>query len=147
MSCHDSSPRPGKLYAETEIQSAVNCNCGINTSQHSKQVVKITNLGGSPTDVFIQARSRNQRFSFPSSQSTYKACYGVPIRSGNTVTVRLVIMQDSPPSPVYSTDEMIIKILFRNQPSQLQSKNERKSLPNNLIPAGTLESQLTLTDP
>lgn len=56
-------------------------------------------------------------------------------------------MQDSPPSPVYSTDEMIIKILFRNQPSQLQSKNERKSLPNNLIPAGTLESQLTLTDP
>lgn len=147
MSCSDSYPRPGKLYAEVDLVNSVDDNCGINCSTLSGLEVEITNLGGSPVDVFVEAQSVHRETVFPNSQNRHDCCYGLPISDGQTETIDLDIRQDRPRPNNSRSDRITLEIAFRDQPAKLNYMEEFGSLPSNSVPSGKLESEVHLRDP
>lgn len=146
MSCSDSYPRPGKLYAEVDLLNSVDGNCGNDCSTTSQLELEITNLGGSPVDVFVQAQSVHREIVFLNSQNRHNCCYGLPISGGQAETLDVDIRQDRPHNNSGS-DRIRLEIAFRDQPAKLNHKNEFGSLPSNSVASGKLESELHLRDP
>ena len=145
MSCQDSYPRPTKFYAETVLRDPCDGNCGINCSQpYSRQTVDIDNLGGSPKDVYVEARSVGREIEFPNSSSKYHACYGVPIQDGGRQTVSFVIRQANR-IPGSNSDALRIEISYQQQ--RLNQMEERGSTPSNAHHSRTLTSDIQLRDP
>lgn len=147
MSCSDSYPKPGKLYAEVDLVNSVDGNCGIGCSTVSGLELELTNLGGSPVDVFVKARSVHRETVFPDSKDHYRYCYGLPVLDGQTEKVSMDIQQDSPVPNNSGSDKIIIEIAYRDQSAKLSYKKELGSLPGNSVPSGKLESEVHLRDP
>ena len=147
MSCSDSYPRPGKLYAEVELANSVDGNCGIDCSTTSSLVVEITNLGGSPVDVFVAAQAVHLETVFPHSQNRHDYCCGLPISGGETETLLVDIEQDRPPQPNNGSDNIRLEIAFRDQPAKLNHFKDFGSLPSDSVLSGRLDSEVHLRDP
>lgn len=147
MSCSDSYPRPGKLYAEVDLVNSVDGNCGINCSTTSCLELEISNLGGSPVDVFVEAQSVHLETVFVNSQNRHDCCYGLPISGGRTETVNVDIQQDNPRPNNAGSDKLVLEIAFRDQPAKLNHKDEFGSIPSDSVTSGKLESEVHLRDP
>lgn len=146
MSCSDSYPKPGKLYAEIKLVNSVDGNCGIDCSTTSSVVIEITNLGGSPVDVFVEAQAIHRETVFPNSQNRHDYCCGLPISGGQTETLAMDIQQDRPRRNNSGTDNIVLDIAFRDQPAKLNHWKEFGSLPSDSVPSGRLESEVHLRD-
>ena len=147
MSCSDSYSRPGKLYAEVDLDNSVDNNCGINCSTISGLEVEISNLGGSPVDVFVKAQSVHREIVFLNSQNRHNCCYGLPILGGQAETVNMGIRQDRPLPNNSGSDKIVLEIAFRDQPAKLNHKDEFGSIPSDSVTSGKLESEIHLRDP
>lgn len=147
MSCSDSYPRPGKLYAEVELVNSVDSNCGINSSTTSSLAIEITNLGGSPVDVFVAAQAVHLETVFPNSQNRHDYCCGLPILGSQTTTLLVDIEQAGPNPNNPGSDKIRLEIAFRDQPAKLNHLKQFGSLPSDSVLSGRLDSEVHLRDP
>ena len=147
MSCEDSYPRPGKLYAEVDLINSANGDCGIDCSNNSSLQVRPSNLGGSPVDVFVDIRSLHLETIFPGVQNRHTCCVGLPVPDNHTESICIDIKQETPPNNNSGKDSLVLKIAYRDQPAKLNSKQEFGSLPSDSTLSGQLESKIDLIDP
>lgn len=141
MACDVQFPKPGKLYAETELRNAVDGQCGIDTSNtQSQQNIDIQNLGGSPKDVFVQVHSVHQHVEFKENNSD-KICYGVPVSPGHSENINLMIDQNAPTQD--PTDTLRMEFAYRSQ--QLRQKQIYGESFADVPNSNTLNSSKTLT--
>lgn len=147
MSCSDSYPKPGKLYGRVDLINSADGNCGIDCSTTSSLMIEITNLGGSPVDVFIEAQAVHRETVLPNSQNRHHYCCGLPISGGQTETLAMSIQQDRPRPNNSGTDKIVLDIAFRDQPAKLNHLKELGSLPSDSVASRRLESEVHLRGP
>jgi hypothetical protein len=132
---------------EVDLINPADGNCGVNCSNNSSLQVEISNLGGSPVDVFVDVRSLHLETVFTGSQNHNSCCLGLPVPDNHTESICIDIKQDTPPNNNSGKDSLVLEIAYRDQPAKLNSKQEFGSLPSNSTVSGQLESKIDLIDP
>jgi hypothetical protein len=132
-----------------ELVNSVDGNCGIDCSTTSGIKLDITNLGGSVTDGFVEAKSIHRKSVFPSSKNHNEYCFGLPVHSAQTDTVNIDIRQDNQALSFPNNtgaDKIVVEIAYRN-PAKLNYKEELGSIPGNSNFSGRLKLGLDLRGP